>query len=297
MEELTRSVMESLDITQICLDLLHMLKATQDDGAETLCEAVKKEYLVCLQCHRFFTGSCPHCSQPAAEEDLPTLAAVLYAMNLLVREEVSQLELRLGLELAVGGEPLHAWEVTWLLPQMAPERCCRACKAPLPRSPGDSEGSQAWLPVLGAQGPPKGQAGPARQDARQAWAKRWAAGSAALQPAVPGESVPGLGPVWPLPPWAQPPPSRALDRLQRAGREPLPWVGYKGLGQGPRLQHAWQSWAKLKTSVRRGVRDEQGRAWRGGSSAPSGTPTGDRALPFDLRFKVDALFHSMVMEA
>ncbi|XP_075605643.1 uncharacterized protein LOC142601142 [Balearica regulorum gibbericeps] len=195
-----RSVMESLDITQICIDLLQKLKAIQDDGAATLCEAVKKEYLVCLQCHRIFTGSCPHCSQPAAEQDLPTLAAVLYAVNLLVREEVPQLELRLGLELAAGGEPLHAWEVTWLLPQTAPERCCRACKAPLPRSPGDSEGSQAWLPVLGAQGPPRGQAEPARQDARQAWAKRPAMGSAALRPAAPGESLPGLGPVWPLPP-------------------------------------------------------------------------------------------------
>ena len=104
-------------------------------------------------------------------------------------------------------------------------------------------------------------------------------------------------PTWPLPPWAQPPSPAALDRLRKVGMEPLPLVGYKGLGQGISLQRIWQSWSKLKSSVRSSIRAEWGQLRIAGTSAPSGATEGDQTLPLDLRFKVDALFHAMVMEA
>ncbi|XP_076188620.1 uncharacterized protein LOC143157663 [Aptenodytes patagonicus] len=297
-EELARSLMESLDITQICLDLLGELKAAQGSGAPTPCKAVRKEYLVCLQCRRRLMGSCPHRSEPtAAEQDLPVLAAILYSVDLLVHEEDLQLELGLGFELAIGGEPLYVWEITQRLPEIAPERCCEECNAPLPGSSGNSESLQALFPVLRALGTPKGPMRPARQDARapparQTWTQYGDAGSADLQPAGQGESLPSLAPTGPLPSWAQPPSREALDRLRRVGMEPLPWVGYKGLGQGLSLQRIRQACSKLKTRVRRSVRAKP--CW---SSAPSGAGEGDQTLPFHLRFKVDALFHAMAMEA
>ncbi|KAM6138251.1 dynein regulatory complex protein 1 [Phoenicopterus ruber ruber] len=290
-----RSLADSLDITQICLDLLGKLKEMQDSSAPILPEAMRKEFLVCLRCRRCLTGSCPHCCEPAAEQDLPTLAVVLSAMDILVHEEDLQLQVVLGFELAVGGQLLYTWEKTQCLPEMAFERC-EECNAPLPRSPGESESLQASFPTFGAQGTAKGQLSLARQDARapparQARAKCSDTGSADLP------SLPSLAPTWPLPPWAQPPSPMALDRLRRAGTEPLPWVGYKGLGQGLSLQRICQSWSKLKTGVRRSVGAEQGWLCMAGSSAPSGPTEGDQMLPFDLRFKVDALFHAMVMEA
>ncbi|XP_072711585.1 uncharacterized protein [Ciconia boyciana] len=166
MEELARSLMESLDITQICLDLLGKLKETQPSTAPVLCGDVKKEHLVCPQCRRCLVGSCPHYSEPMAEQELPVLAAFLHTVDILVHEEDLQLEVGLGFELAVGGEPGYVWEITQRLPEIAPERCCKDCKAPLPRSPGESEGSQPFFPVLRAQGAAAGEMGAARQDAR-----------------------------------------------------------------------------------------------------------------------------------
>ena len=303
MEELARSLMESLDIMQICLDLLGKLKIPLQSSAPTLRRAMRKEYRVCLQCCRCLTGSCPHCSEPAAEQALPTLAVILHAVDMLVHEKDIQLELGLGFELAVGGEPVYVWEITQRLPKTAGwEERCEECNAPLPRSPGDSESSQASFPVLRAQGTPKGQRRPARQEARapparQTWTKCSDTSRAGLQPAGQGESLPTVVPTWPLPPWAQPPSPAALDRLRKVGMEPLPLVGYKGLGQGISLQRIWQSWSKLKTSVRSSVRAERGQLRIAGTSAPSGTTEGDQTLPLDLRFKVDALFHAMVMEA
>ncbi|XP_069661544.1 uncharacterized protein [Haliaeetus albicilla] len=128
-----------------------------------------------------------------------------------------------------------------------------------------------------------------RQDARaaparQAGAKGGDTSSADLQPARRGESVPTVVPTWPLPPWAQPPPPMALERLRRVGLEPLPLVGYKGLQQGVTLQRIRESWCKVKSSVRE-------------SLEPKGTMEADPKLPFHLRFQVDALFHAMAMEA
>ncbi|KAM6270327.1 uncharacterized protein M6G45_002473 [Spheniscus humboldti] len=225
------------------------------------------------------------------------LAAILYSVDLLVHEEDLQLELGLGFELAIGGEPLYVWEITQRLPEIAPERCCEECNAPLPGTSGNSESLQALFPVLRALGTTKGPTRPARQDARAPPARRtWThcgdTSSADVQPAGQGESLPSLASTGPLPLWAQPPSREALDRLRRVGMEPLPWVGYKGLGQGVSLQRIRQSWSKLKTSVRRSVGAE-----RGWSSAPNGAAEGDQTLPFHLRFKVDALFHAMAMEA
>ncbi|XP_029892691.1 uncharacterized protein LOC115350834 [Aquila chrysaetos chrysaetos] len=284
MEELARSLMESLNITQICRNLLGKLNIAQDSSAPVLCGATWEEYPVCLQCRRCLTGSCPHCSQPAAEQDLPTLAVTLCAVDMLVHEEDLQLELVLGFELAISGEPVYVWEVTRRLPKIAPERCCEECNAPLPRSPGDGKGSRASFPVPGSPGAPAGQMRPGRQDARQTGAKCSDISRADLRPAGPWDSVPAMVPTWPLPPWAQPPPPGALDRLRRVGLEPLPLVGYKGLQQGVRLQRIRQSWCQVKSSVR-------------GSLAPKGTTEGDPRLPFHLRFQVNALFHAMAMEA
>ncbi|KAM9616586.1 uncharacterized protein ACIBXB_020718 isoform 1-T1 [Morphnus guianensis] len=289
MEELARSLMESLNITQICCNLLGKLNIAQDSSTPVLCGATWEEYPVCLQCRRCLTGSCPHCSQPAAEPDLPTLAVTLCAVDMLVHEEDLQLELALGFELAISGEPVYVWEITQRLPKIAPERCCEECNAPLPRSPGDGKGSRASFPVPRSPGTPAGQMRLGRQDARapparQTGAKGGDTSRADLQPAGRGESVPAVVPTWPLPPWAQPPPPTALDRLRRVGLEPLPLVGYKGLRQGVGLQRIWQSWCKVKSSVR-------------GSLAPKGTTEGDPELPFHLRFQVNALFHAMAMEA
>ncbi|XP_052666299.1 uncharacterized protein LOC128152239 [Harpia harpyja] len=289
MEELARSLMESLNITQICCNLLGKLNVAQDSSTPVLCGAMWEEYPVCLQCRRCLTGSCPHCSQPAAEPDLATLAVTLCAVDMLVHEEDLQLELALGFELAISGEPVYVWEITQRLPKIAPERCCEECNAPLPRSPGDGKGSRASFPVARSPGTPAGQMRLGRQDARapparQTGAKGGDTSRADLQPAGRGESVPAVVPTWPLPPWAQPPPPTALDRLRRVGLEPLPLVGYKGLRQGVGLQRIRQSWCKVKSSVRE-------------SLAPKGTTEGDPELPFHLRFQVIALFHAMAMEA
>ncbi|KAM7119525.1 uncharacterized protein J5F26_003675 [Ciconia maguari] len=302
MEELARSLMESLDITQICLDLLGELKETQPSTAPVLCGDVKKEHLVCPQCRRCLVGSCPHYSEPMAERDLPVLAAFLHTVDILVHEEDLQLEVGLGFELAVGGEPGYVWEITQRLPEIAPERCCKDCKAPLPRSPGESEGSQPFFPVLRAQGAAAGEMGAARQDARapparQAGTEGRDSSSAGLPPAGQGESLPSLAPTQPLPPRAQPPSPTALDRLRRVGMKPLPWVGYKGLGQGLGLQRISQAWCKLKARVQSSVGAKWAWLWEAESSAPDGTTEEDQKLPFDLRFKVEALFRAMAMEA
>ena len=302
MEELARSLTESLDITQICLDLLGKLKETQPSTAPVLCGDVKKEHLVCPQCRRCLVGSCPHYSEPMAEQELPVLAAFLHTVDILVHEEDLQLEVGLGFELAVGGEPGYVWEITQRLPEIAPERCCKDCKAPLPRSPGESEGSQPFFPVLRAQGAAAGEMGAARQDARapparQAGTEDRDRSSAGLPPAGQGDSLPSLAPTQPLPPWAQPPSPTALDRLRRVGMKPLPWVGYKGLGQGLGLQRISQAWCKLKARVQSSVGAKWAWLWEAESSAPDGTTEEDQTLPFDLRFKVEALFRAMAMEA
>ncbi|XP_074905886.1 uncharacterized protein LOC142041136 [Buteo buteo] len=274
MEELARSLMESLNITQICFIPLGKLNKAQDSSAPVLCGAMREDYLVCLQCHRCLTGSCPHCSQPTAEQDLPTLAVTLCTADMLVHEEDLQLELGLGFELAISGEPVYAWEITQRLPKIAPERCCEECKVPLPRSPRDGKGLRTSFPVPRSPGTPAGEMRLGRQDtrappARQARAKDTIC--ADLQPARQGESVPAVVPTWPLPPWAQPPPPTALERLRRVGLEPLPLVGYKGLRQGVTLQRIRESWCKVKNSVRRSVAAEWGWLWLARSSSPKGT--------------------------
>ncbi|XP_049675019.1 uncharacterized protein LOC126046528 isoform X2 [Accipiter gentilis] len=287
MEELARSLMESLNIAQICRNLLRKLNIPRDSSAPVLCGAMREEYPVCLQCRRCLTGSCPHCSQPVAEQDLPTLAVTLCTVDMLVHEEDLQLEVGLGFELAINGELLYAWEITQRLPKIAPERCCEECSAPLPRSLRDSKGLRASFPVPRFSGIAAGQMRLGRQDARAPPARHAGAkdtSRADLQPARRGESVPTVVPTWPLPPWAQPPPPTALERLRRVGLEPLPLVGYKGLRQGVRLQRVRKSWCKVKSSVR-------------GRLAPKGTMEADPKLPFHLRFQVDALFHAMAMEA
>ncbi|KAM6270355.1 uncharacterized protein M6G45_002500 [Spheniscus humboldti] len=258
MEELARSLMESLDVTQICLDLLGELKAAQDSGAPTLCKAVRKEYLVCLQCRRRLMGSCPHRSEPAAEQDLPMLAAILYSVDLLVHEEDLQLELGLGFELAIGGEPLYVWEITQRLPEIAPERCCEECNAPLPGTSGNSESLQALFPILRALGTTKGPTRPASHS--------WSRGKRRFQKSGTGANKKG--------------------RIRPAQGTLYTEHPRRQVGQDR------QSWSKLQTKVRRSVGAE-----RGWSSAPNGTTEGDQTLPFHLRLKVDALFHATAVEA
>lgn len=271
MEELTTLLMESLSITQLCRELLDELKDSPDSTTPVLRRVVRKEYLVCPQCGGCFTGSCPHCSKPTAEEDLPTLATILYAVDILVHEEVLQLELVLVFELTFGGEPVCTWERTHRLPEIAPERCCKDCKAPLPRSPGDSEHSQAWTQCSDSS-------------------------SAALQAAGQGGSPPTGVPQWPLPPWAQPPSPAALDRLLRAGMEPLPWVEFRGVGKGLSLQRIWQCWSKVKASVWRSIEEECDWLWIVDSPPPSSTRKGDQALPFHLQCEEDAQNYATLME-
>jgi len=290
MEELTRSHMESPDITELCLALLQQLKRTLPSQAPVFCGVLRKEFLVCLQCRRCLTGSCLHCSEPVAEQDVPTLDAILNTAAIL---EELQVKLELGFELAVGDKLLYVWEITHQLPEIPPERCCQECKAPLPRSPGDN--SRPWVPILRDQCAPQGQRRSARQDtrallARQTWPERRDAGSADLQPA--GQGWSGV-PAWPL---SQMPPAIALAWLHRAGMEPLPWVVYRGLGQGVSLQHLQQSWSKAKNHLQRSVRAKWGQQQRARSSAPNDTAQLDQTLPFELGFKVHAFFNAMAMD-
>ncbi|XP_026702153.1 uncharacterized protein LOC113478846 [Athene cunicularia] len=185
LEELATSLMGSLGVTRVCRDLLGKLKESRDS------EDIRKEYATCLECRRCLTGSCPHHSEPLPERDLPTLAAILHSVDLLVHQEELQLELGMGFELVLAGETVYVWQRTHRFPKIPPERCCKKCNAPLPRSLWGSESSQALSPVLSAPGTAQGQMRAAGQDAGAPPVRdREAKGSVELQPAAQGELPP-----------------------------------------------------------------------------------------------------------
>ncbi|CAM9931157.1 unnamed protein product [Bubo scandiacus] len=101
MEKLATSLMESLGMTHVCCDLVRKMKEARDG------EDIRKEYATCLECRRCLTGSCPHRSEPLSERDLPTLAAILHSVDLLVHEEELQLQLGMGFELVLAGETIY----------------------------------------------------------------------------------------------------------------------------------------------------------------------------------------------
>lgn len=265
-----RSLVESLNLTQICFDLLGELQSILDSGAPLPRKAVRKEYLVCLKCHQCLTSSCPHYSKPAAEQELPTLAANLVTVDLVMHRGDPQLQLGLGIELAVGGQLVYVEKINHWIPEGdICEGCCDQCHKPLPRSPGDGEDSQASFFDLSDQGTPAAHPRPARQNTGAPKHTKGGNTSSA--------NLPSVDPTWCQPPWAWTPSPPALDRLHRAGMEPLPSVDYKGLDQGLRVQCFREPWAKLKKSVRSSV------SAKSESSAPTGTTDGEQAMPSKLR--------------
>ncbi|KAK2515359.1 hypothetical protein Q9966_015373 [Columba livia] len=302
MEELSRSLVDSLDIISICYDLMEELKETsQNSRTPVLHKSKSREYLVCLRCRRCLTSSCPHCDEP---EDLPVLVVILHRLDMMMVEgKLVEMDLELKFELFFCGEMVYTWERMQVLPESAPEMSCKDCDHSLPtslwgseclkvphsvlrtpqgqmgldgqdtraapeqqlwtkcsdagsadlqpagqggslhsampmqsRSPGDSETSQVPCPNLSTQGTPEGQIGLGKKDTRAA---------PDLQPAGQGESLPSAVTKYPWPPWAQPLSRAALERLRRAGLEPLPAVWFKDLGPALSLQqsiqHSWDA--------------------------------------------------------
>ncbi|XP_064911548.1 uncharacterized protein LOC110356082 isoform X3 [Columba livia] len=302
MEELSRSLVDSLDIISICYDLMEELKETsQNSRTPVLHKSKSREYLVCLRCRRCLTSSCPHCDEP---EDLPVLVVILHRLDMMMVEgKLVEMDLELKFELFFCGEMVYTWERMQVLPESAPEMSCKDCDHSLPtslwgseclkvphsvlrtpqgqmgpdgqdtraapeqqlwtersdagsadlqpagqggslhsavstrsRSPGDSETSQVSCPILSTQGTPEGQIGLGKKDTRAA---------PDLQPAGQGESLPSAVTKYPWPPWAQPLSRAALERLRRAGLEPLPAVWFKDLGPAlslqQRIQHSWDA--------------------------------------------------------
>ncbi|XP_074787303.1 uncharacterized protein LOC141973083 [Athene noctua] len=300
LEELATSLMESLGGTRVCCDLLGKLKEARDRGAPSASQDIRKEYATCLECRRCLTGSCPHRSEPLPERDLPTLAAILHSVDLLVHREELQLELGMGFELVLAGETVYVWQRTHRFPEIPPERCCKKCSAPLPRSLWASESSQAPSPVLSAPGAAQGQMRAAGQDAGAPPARdREAKGSAELQPAARGESPPPTVPVCTLADMAQTPSSAAPARVSSAVGLAQPSERHEGLGQrlSRKLKRLCHVCATLRDELESCFDCECFLKWMEGSSAPSGTARGDKALPGDHQFQAKALPANTVAEA
>ncbi|XP_031459775.1 uncharacterized protein LOC116235643 isoform X2 [Phasianus colchicus] len=209
MEDLSTTLMESLDTTQICLSLLAKMEKNNDSGAQRTRGSYRSKYPVCMQCCRCLDNSCPHHSTSSATAATAMLTALIFSLDVMVQEEKVKLKVGLLFELSNSGKTLHAWgKNVWLPKCCGSEEYCEECGEPLPRSP-----------------------------------KNWG-----MQQ---GESsLPTTAPVWPLPPWAQPIPPDALERLQRAGVEPMPQVEYRGLGHSSTTQCLLCFWWKMKSKVK-----------------------------------------------
>lgn len=206
MEDLSKSLMESLDTTEICLSLLAKVGKNNDNDAQRVRGGYWSEYPVCMQCCRCLDDSCPHHSSSSANTAMATLTASLCSVDMMLWDEKVKLKVGLLFELSVGETIVHVWVENVLLPKCGSEEDCEECGEPLSRRPKDLEMQE-------------------------------------------GGSLPTTTPVWPLPPWAQPIPPDALERLQRAGMEPMPQVEYRGLGHGiPELCLLW--WRRMKSRVK-----------------------------------------------
>ncbi|XP_071663288.1 uncharacterized protein [Patagioenas fasciata] len=188
MEELSKSLMDSLDMTKVCHDLMEEPKATsQKSATPALHKSKSREYLVCLQCRRCVTSSCPHCSEPQEQQDLPMLVVFLHGYYLVVAKgQVVEMKLELKFELVIGGKPVYTWEKDQLLGQRS------HADRDEPISLSGSKSSKAPYAVLRT---PQGQMGLDGQDIRaspeqQPCTKRGGAGSADRQPAGQGGSLP-----------------------------------------------------------------------------------------------------------
>ncbi|KAM9017587.1 uncharacterized protein PRD47_005838 [Ara ararauna] len=279
---IARSLVESLNLTQICFDLLDELQNILDSGAPLPRKAIRKVYLVCLKCCQYLTSSCPHHSKSAAEQSLPVLAANLVTLDLVMHRGNPQLQLGLGIELAVGGQLVYMEKINHWIPEGdICEGCCDECHKPLPRSPGDGEDLQASFFDLSDQGTP---AAHPRLDRQNTGAPKHTKGGNTSS-----ANLPSMDPMWCQPPWAWAPYPLALDRLHRAGMEPLPAVDYKGLDQRLRVQCFRELWAKLKKSVRSSIFASSG------SSAPTGTTDGEQETPSKLWYQPVEQFDAMPM--
>ncbi|KAM9563617.1 uncharacterized protein ACIB01_006218 isoform 1-T1 [Guaruba guarouba] len=279
---IARSLVESLNLTQICFDLLDELQNILDSGAPLPRKAIRKVYLVCLKCCQYLTSSCPHHSKSAAEQSLPVLAANLVTLDLVMHRGNPQLQLGLGIELAVGGQLVYMEKINHWIPEGdICEGCCDECHKPLPRSPGDGEDLQASFFDLSDQGTP---AAHPRLDRQNKGAPKHTKGGNTSS-----ANLPSMDPMWCQPPWAWAPYPLALDRLHRAGMEPLPAVDYKGLDQRLRVQCFRELWAKLKKSVRSSILASSG------SSAPTGTTDGEQETPSKLWYQPVEQFDAMPM--
>ncbi|XP_019468898.1 uncharacterized protein LOC104910020 isoform X2 [Meleagris gallopavo] len=208
MKDLCRSLMESLDTTQICLSLLAKMEKNNGSSAQRAHEGYRSKYPVCMQCCRCLDNSCPHHSSSSDTTATAMLTALIFSLDVVVQEEKVKLKVGLLFNLSVSGKTLHAWgKNVWLPKRCGSEEYCEECGDPLPRSP-------------------------------QNWGMQQ------------GESLPTTAPVWPLPPWAQPIPPDALERLQRAGMEPMPQVEYRGLGHSSTVQCLLCFWWRMKSKVK-----------------------------------------------
>ncbi|XP_065691333.2 uncharacterized protein [Patagioenas fasciata] len=278
-EELARSLMQSLDMTEVCLNLLEKLKIRSQDGESHVPPADRmSKYPVCLECRRCVTSGCPHCSGPVEQQGLPLLVVVLQKMSLVSYigglEPELDVKMRLIFALIISGKPVYTWEKIQMLPERAPETSCKDCDGSLPTSLWGSECSKAPQPIFSAQGTPEGQTGLGEEDRRAA---------PDLQPPGQGEFLPSTVSMYPRPPWAQAPSPAALDRLRGAGLEPLPPVGFKVLGQGLSLQCVQHSWATAMRSVRTALCCQCI-----GSSEPPGTVERDQIVHLDLQRRAHA---------
>ncbi|XP_021247726.1 uncharacterized protein LOC110396429 isoform X1 [Numida meleagris] len=138
MEDLSRSLMQSLDTTKICLGLLAKMEKNNGSGAGEARGGWRSEHSVCVRCRRCLDDSCPHHSGSAATTAMGTVTASLCSLGVVVRVEEVQLHVGLRFELSVGGKTLHTWEKTVRLPKRCgSEEYCEECGEPLSRSPED----------------------------------------------------------------------------------------------------------------------------------------------------------------
>ncbi|XP_066851309.1 uncharacterized protein [Anser cygnoides] len=292
MQEISRSLMESLDTREICLDLLGKMNEIKETDAQDLRRALNKVFPICLKCRRCLTSSCPHHSKTAATHAVPTLTIFIHSLDILVYEEEMKLKVGLGFELAVFGKVVHEWKKIMELPKTTGneeccEECCEECGEeyceecgePLPRDTQEGSSLQKRPSRKEERDPKANQRGTHSTVAR----------SVALHGAGQGDSLHTPDPMWPLPPWAQPPSPDALDRLQRAGMEPLPQVIYMGLGQCGLVQCLRRSWGRIKNRAWRNTRRTTIWLQKGKNLGRAGPTAGDQLTSLEMT----ALSHTM----
>ena len=272
--------MESLNLKEICQDLLRKLNEINEGDTQELDRALNMVFPICLKCRQCVTSSCPHQRKSSATDVVAMLTIFIHTLDILLLEQEIKLKVELGFELSVCGKVVHKWKKNMELPDPAGneeccEECCEVCGEPLPKDTQE----ESSLP----NGHLKRQS---RKE--QCGTQSTVARPVAAHGVGQGKSLHTPDPMWPLPPWSQPPAPDALDRLQKAGMEPLPQVAFMGLGQCGLMQCLRRSWGRMNTRVLRNIRKT---AWirKQKNLGLSGPMAGERKMPFD----ISVLHHTM----